>query len=445
MVTRFEELVEEASEERRNASDDDDSGHLAPQPWHPATAAVEALDYEQFESAAPHTSGLARSGYGLAGWLACLFLGVAMAGTALLINLTVENMAGMKYLTTSALLLRHGPAASFAFFATINVCLAVSASAVTVLFAPAAAGSGIGDVKAYLNGVDVPNLLLGSTLATKVLGSAGAVAGGLAVGKEGPFVHIGATIGALAAQGGTRDSHLRWRPLAALRTDRARRDFVTCGASCGVAAAFRAPVGGLLFAMEELSTHWRHELTWLCFAANGICVVTMRVAMRWCAGGAAEGARRCGDFDASGGLFIFNISPETGGQEQARWAAQHAALNLLAWTGPAHRAHPHRLLGCCGRHPGSCVQRRVGATVHVAPRRRRSEGPAGADWRGRSGGVCHQLHLLCRSPGVPVQPLPPPLGQLPALGGAPDWQLCWLWLPSGWGVQRPGHPPVQHA
>lgn len=34
----------------------------------------------------------------------------------------------------------------------------------------------------------------------KLLGSVGAVAGGLAVGKEGPFVHAGACLGALLSQ-----------------------------------------------------------------------------------------------------------------------------------------------------------------------------------------------------------------------------------------------------
>ena len=298
------------------------------QPWHAATAGaccracslawrisnlwrtragMESLDLEEFESAASSTSGSIASR-----WLLCGVIGVATALTALLINLTVERVAGIKFLTTSALMLSHGHTASFFFFLTMNVSLAAAASAVTVLFAPAAAGSGIGDVKAFLNGVDVPGLLCGSTLAAKAAGSAGSVAGGLAVGKEGPFVHIGAAIGALAGQGGTRTRHLSWRWLAALRNDRDRRDFVTCGASCGVAAAFRAPVGGLLFALEELATHWRPELTWRCFAANAACVVTLRAAMRWCAGG-SEGAPRCGGFSSAGALF--DISPETGGQE----------------------------------------------------------------------------------------------------------------------------------
>jgi H+/Cl- antiporter ClcA len=54
--------------------------------------------------------------------------------------------------------------------------------------------------QSYLNGIDVPGIFLWNTLVVKLLGSVGAVAGGLAVGKEGPFVHAGACLGALISQ-----------------------------------------------------------------------------------------------------------------------------------------------------------------------------------------------------------------------------------------------------
>jgi hypothetical protein len=54
--------------------------------------------------------------------------------------------------------------------------------------------------QAYLNGIDIPGIFLFKTLVGKILGSIGAVAGGLAIGKEGPFVHAGAAVGALLCQ-----------------------------------------------------------------------------------------------------------------------------------------------------------------------------------------------------------------------------------------------------
>jgi chloride channel 7 len=43
------------------------------------------------------------------------------------------------------------------------------AAVLTVFVAPAAAGSGIPEVKAYLNGVDAPNIFSLKTLLVKVL------------------------------------------------------------------------------------------------------------------------------------------------------------------------------------------------------------------------------------------------------------------------------------
>jgi H+/Cl- antiporter ClcA len=57
-------------------------------------------------------------------------------------------------------------------------------------------------LQAYLNGIDVPGIFLWKTLVVKLTGAVGAVAGGLAVGKEGPFVHAGACLGALLSQVG---------------------------------------------------------------------------------------------------------------------------------------------------------------------------------------------------------------------------------------------------
>lgn len=57
---------------------------------------------------------------------------------------------------------------AFAFYAGCNLILAIAAAALCAYIAPAAAGSGIPEVKAYLNGVDAPSILAPSTLFVKV-------------------------------------------------------------------------------------------------------------------------------------------------------------------------------------------------------------------------------------------------------------------------------------
>ena len=53
---------------------------------------------------------------------------------------------------------------AFAVFAGCNMILAVAAAALCAYIAPAAAGSGIPEVKAYLNGIDAHSMLAPSTL-----------------------------------------------------------------------------------------------------------------------------------------------------------------------------------------------------------------------------------------------------------------------------------------
>lgn len=56
----------------------------------------------------------------------------------------------------------------FVAFAGTNVVLAICAGALCAFVAPAAAGSGIPEVKAYLNGIDAHSILAPSTLFVKV-------------------------------------------------------------------------------------------------------------------------------------------------------------------------------------------------------------------------------------------------------------------------------------
>lgn len=57
---------------------------------------------------------------------------------------------------------------AFVTFFASNLALTLFATIITAMIAPAAAGSGISEVKAYLNGVDAPGIFTLPTLIVKV-------------------------------------------------------------------------------------------------------------------------------------------------------------------------------------------------------------------------------------------------------------------------------------
>lgn len=146
-----------------------------------------------------------------------------------------------------------------------NILPSLIGSLMVTYIAPVAAGSGIPVVKCYLNGVKIAEVVRFKTYVTKLLGVVASVVGGLAVGKEGPFIHCGAALGAGLSQG--KSTTFKWdtKLFKSFRNDRDKRDFVSAGASAGVAAAFGAPIGGVLFALEEGASFWNQALTWRIF------------------------------------------------------------------------------------------------------------------------------------------------------------------------------------
>lgn len=121
------------------------------------------------------------------------------------------------------------------------------------------------------------------------------------LGKEGPMVHTGACIASFLGQGGSSRFGLTWIGFKYFKNDRDRRDLITCGAAAGVAAAFRAPVGGILFALEEAATWWRSTLLWRTFFTTAVVAVVLRNLINFCQKG------KCGLFGGDG-FIIFDVS-----------------------------------------------------------------------------------------------------------------------------------------
>jgi chloride channel 7 len=187
-----------------------------------------------------------------------------------------------------------------------SLVFVVFAASITAYWHPPAAGSGIPEVIAFLNGSMLPQVFNVKTLVTKVLSCAAAVGAGLPVGPEGPMIHMGAMIGAGLSQ--MRSSTLGFSLpfFTRFRNAKDRRDFISAGAGAGVSAAFGAPVGGLLFTMEEVSSFWDQKLGWQIFFC---CMTSTFTTSLFNSAFAEEGFEWNGEFGTLAGTsqILFEI------------------------------------------------------------------------------------------------------------------------------------------
>ncbi|XP_067644434.1 H(+)/Cl(-) exchange transporter 5 isoform X3 [Eurosta solidaginis] len=142
---------------------------------------------------------------------------------------------------------------------------ALSASLVR-MFAPYACGSGIPEIKTILSGFIIRGYLGKWTLLIKSVGLILSVAAGLTLGKEGPMVHIASCIGNIF-------SHMF--PKYG-RNEAKKREILSAAAAAGVSVAFGAPIGGVLFSLEEVSYYFPLKTLWRSFFCALIAAFVLR-------------------------------------------------------------------------------------------------------------------------------------------------------------------------
>lgn len=119
---------------------------------------------------------------------------------------------------------------------------------------PMIKGSGIPQVEGQLQEELDYNWF--SVLWKKFIGGLIAVGSGLFLGREGPSIQLGATIGQGFAE-------------TTKTTGFERKIFISSGASAGLSAAFNAPIAGLMFIIEEIH-HTFSPLVWLTAFASAL-------------------------------------------------------------------------------------------------------------------------------------------------------------------------------
>ena len=129
-----------------------------------------------------------------------------------------------------------------------------------------AAGSGIPEIKTILSGFVIPHFLDLKVLIIKAIGAVFAVATGMCLGKEGPFVHIATCVAYLVGMLFPKYNE----------NGRKMRELLSAGCSAGLSVAFGAPIGGVLFSYEEISTYFPRKVLWRAFLCSLFAAMVLK-------------------------------------------------------------------------------------------------------------------------------------------------------------------------
>lgn len=108
-----------------------------------------------------------------------------------------------------------------------------------------ATGSGVPEVKTILSGFVIRRFLGTYTLIAKTIALIFAIALGMSLGKEGPYVHLATCVGNITSR------YFKY----IFKNDFFEKQILSASASAGVALAFGSPLGGVLFILEEINNH----------------------------------------------------------------------------------------------------------------------------------------------------------------------------------------------
>jgi chloride channel protein, CIC family len=230
----------------------------------------------------------------------------------------------------------------FGWLAPLALGLAGAALArfLVVRFAPIDEGSGIQRVEAAYRGE--VELAPYAIVPVKFFGGVIAMGSGLALGREGPTVQMGAAFSRVTSRLLTKDNDQDCKVIGA------------AGAGAGLAVAFNAPIGGSIFVFEELTSSFDPWLLVATLAATSVAVWIMRcmlgdaldftvqqlsVTYGWkvapfLALGTLLGA--VGAFYNAVTLGLLRLSDRLSGISSVRRAAfVGATIGLVAWFAPS--------------------------------------------------------------------------------------------------------------
>uniref|UniRef100_A0A1I8FG75 Chloride channel protein n=1 Tax=Macrostomum lignano TaxID=282301 RepID=A0A1I8FG75_9PLAT len=146
-----------------------------------------------------------------------------------------------------------------------SLLFALLAALLVKVFAPYACGSGIPEMKTILSGFVIRGYLGKWTLLIKSVGIMLAVSAGLNLGKEGPMVHMAACCGNIIAYLFPKYG----------RNEAKKREVLSAAAAA--ASPLAAPLGGVLFSLEEASYYFPLKTLWRSFFCSMVAASVLKL------------------------------------------------------------------------------------------------------------------------------------------------------------------------
>jgi len=128
----------------------------------------------------------------------------------------------------------------------VSSLMAGTAFYITHRFAPESGGSGIPEIEGAMEGMRPVRWK--RVIPVKFFGGLLALGSGMALGREGPSVQLGANVGRMISD--------------IFKVDKVDgQALLAAGAAGGLAAAFNAPLAGIMFVIEEMRSQFNYSLT----------------------------------------------------------------------------------------------------------------------------------------------------------------------------------------
>lgn len=144
--------------------------------------------------------------------------------------------------------------------AFVSMLMVFSAWLMVRWLAPEASGSGVQEIEGSL--LHVRPIYWRQLLPVKFLGGVLAISASMVLGREGPTIQMGGNLGEMLGN--------------SIHFTQKRRDaLIAAGAAAGLAAAFNAPLAGVLFVLEEMRNQFNFSFT--NFKTVAICCVSSTI------------------------------------------------------------------------------------------------------------------------------------------------------------------------